>query len=99
MMGAAGIDVVEGAVVLAAVLAAGTVVLGEGFGTTWRAIGRGFGNGTSILAEAADADNAAANARVVANAVDCNAGTRKNGVTAFLPGESLNRVKFWVYFD
>src|SRR5437868_7696812 len=93
MWGAAGIDIGAGAVVLAAVLAAGTLVLLEILGTTLRAIGRGFGNGTSGLAQAspADTDNATASVRLVANAVDRNAATREDGVTAFLRGESLNR--------
>jgi 4-hydroxy-tetrahydrodipicolinate synthase len=93
MTGAAGIDIGAGAVVLAAVLAAGTLILLEILGTTLRAIGRGFGNGTSGLAQAspADTDNATASVRPVANAVVRNAATREDGVTAFLRGESLNR--------
>jgi hypothetical protein len=80
-----------GAVFLAAVFAAGGVFLAEGLGTTLRAIGRGFGNGTFglTLASAAHADSPSASARLVANAVDRNAAARADGVTAFLRGESF----------
>ena len=89
----AGAAVGAGAVFLAAVFAAGAVFLAEGLGTTLRAIGRGFGNGTFGLAQAsaANADNPTASARLVANAVDRNAAARADGVTAFLRGESFNR--------
>src|ERR1700761_9138075 len=72
---------------------AGFLELGEVFGTTLRAIGRGFGNGTFGLAQAsaAMADNPSASARLVAKAVDRNAVARVDGVTAFLRGESFNR--------
>jgi hypothetical protein len=65
----------------------------ERSGTTLRAIGRGFGNGTLGFAEASvgNADNPSATARLVANAVDRNAAARAKKVTAFLRGESLNR--------
>jgi hypothetical protein len=77
--------------VLAAVFVAGA--LGEVLGTTLRAIGRGFGSGTVVVAEAsaANTDNPTASARPVANAVDRNAAARNDGVTAFLRGESVNR--------
>jgi hypothetical protein len=77
--------------VLAAVFVAGA--LGEVLATTLRAIGRGFGSGTVVVAEAsaANTDNPAASARPAANAVDRNAAARNDGVTAFLRGESVNR--------
>src|SRR5258708_6786510 len=50
--GAAGAGATTGAVFLAAVFAARTVVLVEVLGTTLRAIGRGLGNGTFGLAQA-----------------------------------------------
>jgi hypothetical protein len=69
---------------------AGNVVADVAFGTTLRAIGRGFGSGILVLADAsvAQADNPTASARVVAIAVDCNAAARADWVTAFLCGES-----------
>src|SRR5712671_408141 len=90
--GSSGPAVATAAVFLA-VLAAGAIVLGEVVGTTLRAIGRGFGNGTVGVApaSAANTDNPTASARLVANAVDRNAAARNDGVTAFLRGESLNR--------
>jgi hypothetical protein len=69
---------------LAAAVAAGVVVLG----TTLRAIGRGFGNGTLGLAEASAAQIPAASIRLVAKAVDRSAAAREAGVTAFPDGES-----------
>ena len=62
-------------------------------GTTLRAIGRGFGNGTLGLATASTvkADNPTASARLVANAVDRNAAARTGRVTAFPSGESFDR--------
>jgi thiamine pyrophosphate-dependent acetolactate synthase large subunit-like protein len=99
MAAAAGTAVAVAAVVLAAV-AAGAVILADVaafltgvLGTTLRAIGRGFGNGTFGLAEAsaAHADNPTASARLVAKAVDRNAAARVDRVTAFLGGESFNR--------
>jgi hypothetical protein len=94
----AGAAAGAGAVFLAAALAAGAAFLAEGLGTTWRAIGRGFGNGTFglVRASAANADKPKASARLVANAVDRNAAARADGVTAFLRGESINRSS-WVY--
>jgi hypothetical protein len=61
-------------------------------GTTLRAIGRGFGNGTLGLgaASTANADNPTASARVVANAVDRNAAAQADRVTIFSGGESFN---------
>jgi hypothetical protein len=92
MAGAAGAGVATGAVFLAAVFAADATFLAEVLGTTLRAIGRGFGNGTFGLAQAspAHADNPIASARLVANAVDRNAAGREDGVTAFPDGESFN---------
>jgi hypothetical protein len=83
MAGAA--DAGAGAGILAAVAVADAV-----FGTTLRAIGRGFGSGTFGLAKAsvAHADHPSASARPVANAVDRNAVARV--FTAFLRGESFN---------
>jgi hypothetical protein len=88
----AGTAVGAGTVILAA-LVAGATFLAEGLGTTLRAIGRGFGNGTFglVRASAANADSPTASARLVANAVDRNAAARADGVTAFLRGESFNR--------
>jgi hypothetical protein len=78
---------------LAAVFAGGAAFLREVLGTTLRAIGRGFGNGTFGLAQAsaANADNPIVSARLVASAVDRNAAAREDGVTAFPDGESFNR--------
>jgi hypothetical protein len=78
-------------VLLAEILLA-DVLLAEVLGTTLRAIGRGLGIGTFGLAQAsaANADNPTASARLVANAVDRNAAARREGVTAFLRGESFN---------
>jgi len=54
------------------VFAARSAVFVEVWGTTLRAIGRGFGNGTFVLAEAfeAHADNPIASVRLVTRAVD-----------------------------
>jgi phosphohistidine swiveling domain-containing protein len=63
-------------------------------GTTLRAIGRGFGNGTLGWASASTeiADSPTASARLVASAVDRNAARRVERVTAFLcGGESFTR--------
>jgi hypothetical protein len=77
------------------------------FGITLRAIGRGLGNGTFALAEARAEipDNPTASARLVANAVDRNAAVRTKGDTAFLGGESFNRLaasfsrlKMWIKY-
>jgi hypothetical protein len=73
---------------LAAVFAAGVV-----FGTTLRAIGRGFGSGILAFGEASAAAHTAnptASARVVVIAVDRNAAARADGGTAFLCIESRN---------
>ena len=85
------------AAVLVTFLAAGSVL-----GTTLRAIGRGFGNGTFLgfaQASPVNADNPTATARHVAKpvdkavdkAVDRNAAGRQDGVTAFFRGKSFNR--------
>jgi hypothetical protein len=80
-----------------AVLAAGVIlaaVFSVVFGTTLRAIGRGFGRGTLGLAaqaSTASAEKPTANVRLVAKAVDRNAAGRRDGVTAFFRGESFNR--------
>ena len=87
--GAAGVLFAAGAVFLSAVFAAGAVL-----GTTLRAIGRAFGNGTFVgvaQASPANADAPTASVRQVASAVDRNAAARLDGVTAFLRGESFNR--------
>jgi hypothetical protein len=86
--GAAGVDPAGDAVFLAAVFVACVV-----FGTTLRAIGRGFGSGTFGLAAASavHADNPTASARLVARAVDRKAAARAGRVTALLRGESFNR--------
>ena len=92
-LASAGAAVAIGAVFWAAVLAAGAVFLAAVVGTRLRAIGRGFGNGTLVLATASTvkADNPTASARLVANAVDRNAAARAGRVTAFPNGESFNR--------
>jgi hypothetical protein len=91
---AAGAAVATGAIglVATATLAAGAAFLAAEPGTTLRAIGRGFGNGTFGLAQASAAhpDNPSASARLVARAVDRRAAARADGVTAFLRGESCN---------
>jgi len=63
------------------------------WGTTLRAIGRGFGSGMLGLADASVAHtaNPTASARVVVIAVDRNAAARAEGVTAFL----LRRITEW----
>ena len=77
--------------------AAGAAFLAVVVATTLREIGRGFGNGTLVLAAASTVkadnpkDNPNANARLVANAVDRNAAARADRVTAFPNGESFNR--------
>jgi hypothetical protein len=74
---------------LAAVVVAG-VISGLLFGTTLRAIGRGFGSGT--WAEAAMAYSPTASAKLVASAVVRNAAARSEDLTAFLcGGESSDR--------
>ncbi|WP_454622475.1 hypothetical protein [Bradyrhizobium cenepequi] len=72
---------------------AGVGVAGVVFGTTLRAIGRGFGTGTfGPAAASAIAANANTSASDVAKAVDRNAAARGEGVTAFLcGGESSDR--------
>jgi hypothetical protein len=79
-----------------AALATGRVFFAAVWGTTLRAIGRGFGNGTFGLAaaSAAKADNPTASVRLVASAVVRNAAARADRVTAFLRGESFNRSRF-----
>ena len=93
--GAAGALFAAGAVFLSAVFAASAVL-----GTTLRAIGRAFGNGTFLdVAQAlsANAANPTASARHVVSAVDRNAAARLSGVTAFLRGESFNRWSLKLY--
>jgi hypothetical protein len=93
MAGAAG-AVATTVAFLAAVAAGGAAFLADVAGTTWRAIGRGFGNGTLGLAQAsaaANADKPTASARLVAKAVDRNAAARVERFTAFPGGESFNR--------
>jgi len=82
------------AVGLAGAGLAGVELTGVVLGTTLRAIGRGFGNGTFGFAQAFAeiADNPTASARLVASAVDRNAAARTERVTAFLcGGESFTR--------
>jgi hypothetical protein len=93
---AGAMAVAAGAVFFAAVLATGVVL-----GTTLRAIGRAFGNGTFGLAAASavNADNPTASARKAVKTVakpavrivDRNAAARADGITAFPDGESFNR--------
>src|ERR1700693_2231665 len=83
----ASVSVREVDAVAATAAGAGGVVLG----TTLRAIGRGFGNGTLGLAEASAAHIPAASIRLVAKAVDRNAAAREGAVTTFPDGESFNR--------
>jgi hypothetical protein len=66
------------------------------WGTTWRAIGRGFGNGTFGWAAASTekADNPTASARLAAKAVVRNAAARADRVTSFLRGESFKQSGF-----
>ena len=69
-------------------------VTGVVLGTTWREIGRGFGNGTFGWAQASTdiADSPTASTRPVASAVDRNTAARAERVTAFLcGGESFTR--------
>jgi hypothetical protein len=73
-------------------------MVGLVLGTTLRAIGRGFGNGTFGLVAASaahvdnpEASNAKASARLVTRAVDRNALAWADRVTALLRGESFNR--------
>jgi hypothetical protein len=70
---------------------AAAFAVAAGLGTTLRAIGRGFGNGTLADASTVRADHPNASARLVAKAVDRNAAARADRVTMFLRGESLNR--------
>ena len=71
------------AVSLAAVFGSDAVFFAAVLDATWRAIGRGFGNGTFGLAHAsaAQADKPIVSARLVANAVDRNAAAREGEVT------------------
>jgi hypothetical protein len=71
------------AVSLAAVFGSDAVFFAAVLDATWRAIGRGFGNGTFGLAHAsaAQADKPTVSARLVANAVDRNAAAREDEVT------------------
>jgi hypothetical protein len=102
---AAGAAVAAGAVSLAATVATGTAVVAATvlplvvvvLGTKLRAIGRGFGKGTLGLAaqaSVANADKPSASVRLVARAVDRKAAARTRRFTAFLRGESSNRLGF-----
>jgi hypothetical protein len=69
------------------------------FGTVLRAIGRAFGNGTTLdlgCGSFAEADMLAVNIRLIARAVDRavdrNTVARAKEVTAVLRGESLGRL-------
>ena len=78
----------------AGVWAAGALVCAVDFGTTLRAIGRGFGSGTFGFAQASKGKAASptASARPVASAVDRKAAARAEEITVFLcGGESFNR--------
>src|SRR5665213_558692 len=93
-VGGVRLAVGEPAVATTAVfLVTGFVAADVALGTTPRAIGRGFGNGTLDLAHAsaAQSDKPTANNRPVAPAVDRRAAVRKDKVTAFPDGESFNR--------
>jgi hypothetical protein len=63
------------------------------FGTTLRAIGRGFGSGTFAAACASEAstDQPNVNTSAAPNARNGDAGPGPIGVTAVLRGESFNR--------
>jgi hypothetical protein len=90
----AGAANAAGAAVVGARAAAGAAVCVAGFGTTLRAIGRGFGRGTFGVAQASNGNAASptASARLVASAVDRKAVARAEGITVFLcGGESFNR--------
>jgi len=92
--GAAGTESAAGEF-LAAVFDAGVVL-----GTTWRAIGRGFGSGIlglAVDASAAHAANPTTSARVVVIAVDRNAAARADRVTAFLYVESRNGARLGLF--
>jgi hypothetical protein len=71
------------AITLAAVFGSEAVFFATVLGATWRAIGRGFGNGTFGLAHAsaAQADKPTVSTKLVANAVDRNAAAREDEVT------------------
>jgi len=71
MIGATGAEALV-ALPFLVVFAARSAVFVEVWGTTLRAIGRGFGNGTFVLAETfeAHADNPVASVRLVTRAVD-----------------------------
>ena len=92
-----------GAGLAAAVFAAGavfTLVLVAAFGAALRAIGRGFGNGTFVVAQASTerVNSPAASARLAASAVDRSAAARAERVTAILcGGESFSRSSLGVY--
>jgi hypothetical protein len=86
--------VAEAVLAVAALLAvAAAVAPGMVLGTTLRAIGRGFGSGTLGLAgKAAAADRPIPSARPVARAVVRKAAARIGRFTAFLRGESSDRL-------
>jgi hypothetical protein len=89
--GAGAADAAGAATVVGVWAAAGCAV---DFGTTLRAIGRGFGMGTFGLAQApkGNAASPTASTRLVASAVDRKAAARAEGITAFLcDGESFSR--------
>jgi len=103
-----GAGVGAGAGLAAAVFAAGAVftlvlvaaVLVAAFGAALRAIGRGFGNGTFVVAQASTErlNSPAASARLAASAVDRSAAARAERVTAILcGGESFSRSSLGVY--
>jgi hypothetical protein len=50
-----------------------------------------LGNGSPAQAFTTDAENPTANTRRIASAVNRKAAARRDGVTAFLGGESINR--------
>jgi hypothetical protein len=77
------------------VAALAVAVLAAVLGTILRAIGRGFGRGT-LLAQAspASAEKPIISVRLVARAVDRNAAARARRFTAFLRGESFDRLSF-----
>jgi hypothetical protein len=89
---AAGAGVLAEVLLLEALLLA--VLLLAFLGTTLRAIGRGFGRGIFGLAQASAAkpDKPSASARLVAKAFDRSAAAREDGFTAFLRGESFDRI-------
>jgi hypothetical protein len=80
----------------APVFTAGRVFFAAVWGTPWRVIGRGLGNGTLgwAAASTANADNPTASAKLVAKAVVRNAAALADRVTSFLGGESSKHSSF-----